>query len=133
MEFYPEFCVESGDLFSFVCDKDEQNAAQQFVFRIMGINGATLGETVVVREDYRRKKLAIFNTEDILSHFSDRPDLKFKKLGDLIYFTRTPSPRSSRFEAWQGVFRKGESMMRLEKCHWIARGLTKNPITGVLP
>ncbi len=132
MEFYPVFCVESGDFFSFVGGKGEQDAAQQFVFRIMQIRDATLGETVVVREDYRRKKLATFNTEDILSPFSDRPDLKFRKLGDRIHFTKVPVSRSSRFEAWQGVFRKGESMMRLKKCHWMARGLTKNPARRIL-
>ena len=133
MEFYPVFCIESGDFFSFVGGKDKQDAAQHFVFRIMGIKGATLGESVVVREDYRAKKLATFNTEDLLSPFSDCPDLKFQKFGDRIHFTKVPVSRSSRFEAWQGVFHKGEPMMRLKKCHWIARGLTKNPVTGNLP
>ena len=130
MELNPVFCVESGDLFSFVRGKDEQDVAQWFILLIMRIKGATLGETIVVREDYRRKKLAEFTTEKLLSSFSDRFDLRFRKEGGRILFTKVPIPRSSRFEAWQYVYRKGEPMMRLGKCHWIARGLTKNPITG---
>ena len=133
MKLYPAFCVESGNFFSFVRGKNERDAAQSFVFRIMRIKDAVLGETVVVREDYRRKKLATFNTEDLLSPFSDRPDLKFRKENGQIQFMRVPVSRSSRFESWQGVFRKGESMMRLKKCHWIARGLTKNPVNGEMP
>ena len=97
MEFYPVFCIESGDLFSFCGGKDKRNAAQEFVFRIMRIRGATLGETVIVREDYRGKKLATFNTEDLLSRFSDRSYLKFQKLGDRIHFTKVPVSRSSCF------------------------------------
>ncbi len=131
--FYPVFCVESGDLFSFVGGKNERDAARLYTFRIMRIKGATLGETVIVREDYRGKKLATFKTEDLLAPFSDRPGLKFQKENGRICFTKVPGSRSSRFEAWQGVFRKGESLFRLGKCHWIARGLTKNPVTGDLP
>lgn len=133
MEFYPVFCVESGDLFSFVGGKDEQDAAKGFVVRILGIKGATLGETVVVREDYRGKKLAEFTTESLISMFPGLADTRFKKENGRIHFTKVPIPRRSRFEAWQGVYRKGEPMMRLKKCHWIARGLTKNPISGELP
>ncbi|MEK7191971.1 MAG: hypothetical protein AAB646_00445 [Patescibacteria group bacterium] len=133
MKFYPVFCVESGDLFSFVGGKNEQDAAKWFVARILGIKGATLGETVVVREDYRGKKLSEFATENLILLWPGLADVRFRKEGGRLYFTKVPIPRRSRFEAWQGVFRKGESMMRLKKCHWIARGLTKNPVIGVLP
>lgn len=133
MEFYPVFCVESGDLFSFAGGKDEQDAAKSFVARILGIKGAALGETVVVREDYRGKKLAEFTTENLISLWPGLADVRFKKENGRINFAKVPIPRRSRFEAWQGVFRKDESMMRLKKCHWIARGLTKNPVTGELP
>lgn len=133
MKFYPVFCVESGYLFSFVGGKDEQDAAKWFVARILGIRGAALGETVVVREDYRGKRLAEFTIENIISLWPGLADVRFRKESSRIHFTKVPIPRRSRFEAWQGVFRKGESMMRLKKCRWIARGLTKNPVTGELP
>lgn len=45
MEQNRAFCVESGDLFSFDRGKDEQDAAMWFIVRILGIRGATLGET----------------------------------------------------------------------------------------
>ena len=130
MELNPKFCIESGDLFSFVGGKNEEDAAKWFIFKIIRIRDATLGETIIVREDYQGKKLATFKTEDLLL---DQSRLKFQKEGNRIHFTRTPFPRSSRAEAWQGVFHKGESMMQIGKCHWIAEGLTKNPITGELP
>jgi len=126
---FPTYCVESGDLLTFVGGKDERDAALSFVFRIMSIKGATLGETVVVREDHRGKQLAKFTTEDLLSPFSDRPDIKLRKEKGRILFTKVPIPRRSCFEAWQGVFRKDEPLVRLRKCHWIARGFVKNPIS----
>jgi len=95
MESCPVFCVESGDLFSFCGGEDERDAAQEFVFRIMRIRDATLGETVIVRKDYRGKKLATFNAEDLLSRFSDRPDFKFQKVGGRIYFIKTPIPKAN--------------------------------------
>lgn len=133
MKSLPKFCVESGDFFSFLYGEDEQDAAKWFVVRILGIKDATLGETVVVRGDYRGKKLAEFPTENLISLWPGLTDIKFRKENDLIHFTKVPILRSSRFEAWQGVFRKGESMMRLKKCHWIASGLTKNPVTKKFP
>lgn len=92
-----------------------------------------MAKRVIVREDYRGKKLAEFNTENLISLWPGLADIKFRKEGGRIHFTKVPIPRSSRFEAWQGVFRKGEPMMRIKKCHWIARGQTKNPITRELP
>lgn len=131
--YYPLFYVESGDFFSFTAGKDEWDAAREFVFKIIRIKDATLGDTVIVRKDYRRKKLATFKAEDLISSFPGLSDIKLSKIGSRIFFSKVPIPRSSRFEVWQGVYRKGEPMMRLKKCHWIARGLTKNPVTGEIP
>lgn len=125
------FCVESGDLFSFVAGKDERDAAKEYIFfRIMRLRGATLGEEVIVRVDYRGKKLAVFKTEEILSSFASQHLLRWQKIGDRIHFLRTHIPRRSRFEAWQDIYRKGEPMKKLKKCHWIAQGYRRNPVTG---
>ena len=133
MEFYPVFCVESDYFFSFVGGKDEQDAGKNFVARILGIKDATLGETVIVREDYRGKKLAEFTAENLISLWPGLVDVKLRKENGRIHFVKVPIPRRSRFEAWQGVFHKSEPMMRIKKCHWITRGLTKNPVTKTLP
>lgn len=132
MKFYPMFCVESGDLFCFVGGKDERDAALSYITRIMSVKNATLGETIIVREDYRGKKLVTFSTENLLLPLADPLYLRFQKEGGRIRFTKVPIPRRSCFEAWQGIHRKDEPMVRLKKCHWIARGLVKNPVTGNL-
>lgn len=132
MKWKPMFYVESGDLFSFNTGSDGQDAAKNFVAKILGIRGATFGEMIVVKTDYRGKTLARFTTESIFSLWPGLVDMKFEKKEGRIHIKKSCISRSSRFVDWQRVFRKGEPMMRIKKCHWIAKGITKNPITGVM-
>lgn len=136
-EFFPSRYVESGDFFMFfgVENGKEKEGAVNFIFKIAGLKGAALGPTIVIREKYRGKILAKFYTQALLNqlevHF---PEWKCYELRGRIYFQHRR--RSSKFEAWQGLYKVGTKMFNCgsrDEPRWVAAGLTQNPITGELP
>lgn len=127
MHFNPLHCVESGELRSFIGGRDARDAAMNFIMKVHHIKGVTVGEDVVVKDDYEGKTEAAFKLQDLLVPFSSYRDYKIRREGDRIRFTMA---RGARFEFWQGVYRIDEPLMSLGNGRWIASGITKSPATG---
>jgi len=123
------YYVESGDLFSFQREESPQRAAEHHVWEIMNVTKATLGEKIVVKNDYRGKVVATFSSTEIIKKLNRMDDIKYKLAGNRIHFTKTPLGRSSTHEYWQNLFKVG---VKMEKSGgvWIQCSVRVNPVTG---
>ncbi len=94
---------------------------------IMGLTGATLGEEIVIKNNYQGEILDRFQSEELIEVLNYN-NIEYRIVKRRIHFTKTPSRRSSKPDAWRALYRIGTLMFENSPGVWLQESFRQNPV-----
>jgi len=122
------YCIYSGNYFTFSCGENTEQAITGHITRMLLTRSGSLGDEIIVKDDYNGKILERVDTKEFLqSHY---PHVLTKITADGKIRAFIPGlPGSDKWERCQGIYQVGTPMSKIGKKYWIPRGAMQNPFT----